>query len=480
MTLLADVLLMALVVCAAPQEGSVDRPAQPNILLILSDDMGYGDLGCYGSITIATPNIDRIAASGVRFTNGYVSASVCAPSRAGLLTGRYQERFGFEDNLNKPMQLKDEFAGIPLDQKLVSDRLKQLGYHAAAVGKWHVGESVDGHHPNARGFDFFFGMLGGGHGYFPTLEKNKLERNGVPVSEIRTPYLTDWFTLEAQDFIRSDHEQKPWFLYLSFNTPHTPMQATKEDLATTQHLQGFTGVSAKKRRTYAAMQRNLDRNVGVLLQLLEERGELDNTLIVFLNDNGGTPPTNGGCNAPLRGMKGSLLEGGVRVPFLIRWPGHVPAGEDYHQPVISLDLMATFLHAAGGEMPLEILNKNKGTERIYDGVNLIPYLNGQVDTPPHERLYWRSGFQSRAVREGKWKLVVTPLLGAMLFDLDKDIAEQHNLADEFPDVVARLRQELFVWETSFERNPLWLTAVMWRKYNAKHYGREYQLTQPTQ
>lgn len=195
---------MALAVCAAPQEETAAVEAQPNILFFLSDDMGCGDLSCYGSTTIATPNIDRIAASGVRFTNGYVSASVCAPSRAGLLTGRYQERFGFEDNLNKPVQLKDEYAGIPLDQKLVSDRLKQLGYHTGAVGKWHVGQSVEGHHPNARGFDFYFGMLGGSHGYFPTLKNNKLERNGVPVSEIRTPYLTDWFTLEAQYSTHAD------------------------------------------------------------------------------------------------------------------------------------------------------------------------------------------------------------------------------------------------------------------------------------
>jgi arylsulfatase B len=467
--------MSAAVFAAAPQEQTNPKP---NILFILSDDMGYGDLSCYGSTTIATPNIDRIAAGGVRFTNGYVSGAVCAPSRAGLLTGRYQQRFGFEDNLNPPVQLKEEFRGIPLDEKLMSERLQALGYHTGAVGKWHVGESVPGHHPNARGFDFYFGMLGGGHNYFPQPGKHKLQRNGEAVTEIRTPYLTDWFTLEATDFIASDHEKKPWFLYLAFNTPHTPMQATEDDLAATNHLRGFTGVPAAKRRTYAAMQRNLDRNVGKLLALLAERGELDNTLVVFLNDNGGTPPTNGGCNAPLRGMKGSFLEGGIRVPFLMMWPGSIPVAQTYEQPVISLDLMATFLAAAGGEMPVEVLNKKKGTKRIYDGVDLLPFVNHEVQSAPHERLFWRSGFRSRAVREGKWKLIITPLLGASLYDLEADISELNNVAGKHPELVVRLRRELFDWETSFERNPLWLTGVRWRVHSAKHHEREYQLTQP--
>ena len=200
--------------------------AKPNLLIILADDMGYGDLGCYGSKQIETPVLDGLAAGGVRCTDGYVSGNVCAPSRAGLLTGRYQQRFGFEHNLNRNFPTFPERLGIPRGQKTIADHLKGAGYRTGIVGKWHVGDSIPEMLPNARGFDFFFGMHSGSHNYFPTPEKHQLMRNRQKVKEIRMPYLTDWFTAEAIDFMRDgDRPADPWFLFLSYNTPHTPMQA---------------------------------------------------------------------------------------------------------------------------------------------------------------------------------------------------------------------------------------------------------------
>ncbi len=453
---------------------------KPNILFILTDDMGWGDLGCYGSTQIKTPNIDQLAKEGVRFTQAYVSANVCAPSRAGILTGRYQERFGFEHNISTPDFVKPEKIGIPLDEKLISDRLKSLGYNTGMIGKWHVGESIPEFHPLSRGFDFFFGMLGGGHGYFPTLENNHLSWNRGKVSKVRTPYLTDWFTLEAMDFItRESKKDKPWFLYLAYNTPHSPLQAKKDDLAAYAHIKN------RQRRTYCAMQKALDDNLKKLFAHLKKLDLEKNTLVIYLNDNGGSVEVSHAINAPLNGTKGTFLEGGIRVPMIIRWPGKVPAGITYDHPVISLDVMHTAVAAAGGKVIEERVPRHRGTNRApktslrpNDGVNLLPYINGEKQTLPHTTLFWRMTLRGGVVRDGDWKLIMTTHRPDMLFDLSKDTSEQNNLALKHPDIVKKLYKKYAHWCESFERNPMWISDPYWATYNRKLYDAKYQLTQP--
>ncbi len=452
-----------------------EKPStKPNILFILTDDMGWGDLGCYGSKQIPTPAIDKLAREGTRFTQAYVSANVCAPSRAGILTGRYQERFGFEHNLAEPDFVKTEKIGIPLDEKLISNRLKELGYRTGAIGKWHVGESIPEFHPMSRGFDFFFGMLGGGHHFFPTPENNKLLMGREKVTKIRTPYLTDWFTLEAIDFMtRESAKKQPWFLYLAYNTPHSPIQAKAEDIA------AFPNVKEKQRRTYCAMQKCLDENIAKMVAHLKKINQLDNTLIIFLNDNGGSVEVSHAINAPLNGTKGTWLEGGIRVPFIMRWPGKVPANKVYNNPVISLDIMHTCVAIAGGKVEVPTFKKGRRTlTRPRDGVNLLPYINGENTSRPHQTLYWRMTLRGGVIREGDWKLIMTPHHPTMLFDLSKDVSEQHNLATSHPELVKKLFAKYHLWCESFERNPMWISDPFWAKYNRKLYDAHYQLTQP--
>ena len=290
--------------------------------------------------------------------------------------------------------------------------------------------------PNARGFDFFFGMHSGSHNYFPKPGKHQLMRNHQRVGEIREPYLTDWFTSEAIDFMTAPESEEPWFLFLSYNTPHTPMQAKEEDLAR------FAHIPHQGRRTYAAMQWCMDENIGRILATLRESGELEDTLIVFFSDNGGRVTETFACNAPLRGMKGSFLEGGIRVPFIWHWPAGLPAGKEFGKPFISLDLLPTFMAAAGAEMPPKETKIKRKTHIEWDGVNLLPYLRGEKTEPPHEHLFWRMTLRGAAVREGKWKLLLNVHTPPALYDLENDLGEQNNLYGEQPDIVARLWSEL--------------------------------------
>ncbi len=449
---------------------------KPNILLIVADDMGYGDLSCYGSKQIQTPHLDALAANGVLCTDGYVSGSVCAPSRAGLLTGRSGSRFGFEHNLNKPDFIRPEYAGIPLDEPLISDRLKALGYRTGMVGKWHLGDSVPGHHPNKRGFDFFFGMLGGGHDYWPTVDNNKLFYNDKKPEEIRATYLTDWFTIEAIDFISAKANNDPWFLYLSYNTPHSPMQAKSSD------LEKFKHIKHKTRRIYCAMQHCMDENIGKIVASLKKQNQLDNTLIVFISDNGGSVEVSNAVNAPLRGTKGTFLEGGIRVPTIYHWPAKLKPAV-YKKPVISLDFMATFVKAAGGTPPAyhkpsprEGRADKKGP--IYDSVNLIPHFTGENSADPHEFLAWRTATRGSAIRVGKWKLLQPLSEATQLYDLTADPGETNNLASKHPEIVASLFKKRMSWEVSFERMPMFMSAAKWGGYNAKLYQKQYSLEQP--
>lgn len=411
---------------------------KPNILFIVGDDMGYADVGFHGCKDIPTPHLDALAASGVRFTNGYVSGPYCSPTRAGLLTGRYQTRFGHEFNPSGD-------GGLPLTETTVADRLKAGGYATGLVGKWHLGGKPE-QHPQKRGFDSFFGFLGGAHDYF---NKNGILRGTEQVAEF--DHTTDAFGREAAAFIET-HKGKPWFLALTFNAVHTPMQATPE------RLKKLAAIPDKTRRTYAAMMLAMDDAVGVVRARLAATGQEQNTLVAFISDNGG--PTmngvtvNGSNNQPLRGSKRTTLEGGIRVPFLLAWPGRLKPAV-YEQPVIQLDLTATALAAAGVAAPTQA-----------DGVDLMPYLEGQKTTAPHEALYWRFGEQN-AIRLGDYKLVTydsnvesnagqrgAPVTGPRLYNLREDIGETKDLAGAMPEKVKELQAR---WETWNKDNvaPLW-------------------------
>ena len=434
--LLAALLLTPLV---ALQADEPTRPAKPNILFIVGDDMGYADVGFHGCKDIPTPNLDALAAAGVRFTSGYVSGPYCSPTRAGLLTGRYQNRFGHEFNPSGGQ-------GLPLSETTIANRLKAAGYATGLVGKWHLG-SMPAMQPQQRGFDEFFGFLGGAHSYFASAD---ILRGAEQVKEL--DYTTDAFGREACAFVEK-HKGQSWFLYLAFNAVHTPMHATDDRLAK------FPAVADKTRRTYAAMMLAMDEAIGNLRAKLVATGQTQNTLVCFISDNGGpTMPgvtINGSTNTPLRGSKRTTLEGGVRVPFIIAWPGRVKPGV-FELPTIQLDLTATALAAAGVEVK---------PEWKIDGVNLLPFLNGTKTGAPHDALYWRFG-QQMAIRAGDFKLVrydtaadtrtgrSEPVSAAKLYNLREDIAESKDLATKMPDKVKELQTQWNTWNTA-NMKPLW-------------------------
>jgi arylsulfatase A-like enzyme len=412
---------------------------KPNVLIIVADDLGYNDVAFQGSKEIPTPNLDKLAAQSVRCTNGYVSHPFCSPTRAGLLTGRYQHRFGHENN---PVWLpEDTKQGLPLDQITLPQVLKQNGYTTGHVGKWHLGAHPQ-FHPQKRGFDENFTALGGGHIYFAGAQggpeyKVQLDRNGV--GEDQHGYLTDQFGDEAAAFVKRHTDGKPWFLYFAFNAPHTPLQAPP------QWLEKFASIKDVNRRTYAAMVAALDENVGKVLTQLEATKQRDNTLITFISDNGGPHLAKKGNNmtdftdnSPLRGCKGEVYDGGIRVPFLVSWPAKLKPGT-YAQPVISLDFFTTAITLAGGSVP---------ADRKIDGVNLIPYLTGENAAAPHDFLFWRSGGPggNYAARMGDWKYVRLGKSAPELYNLKDDIGESKNLASDKPEVLAKLDAAVAAWD----------------------------------
>jgi len=423
--------------------------SQPNIILIVTDDQGYADVGFNGSTEIPTPHIDRIANEGVRFDQGYVSYPVCGPSRAGFMTGRYQGRFGF--TTNPTMNPAVPNAGVRLDEDMISEVLKTQGYSTKAIGKWHLGIQPD-YQPRNQGFDEFFGFLSGGHQYFPELlTLNSMQEvidnetswyymrlldNGERVDIDK--YLTDALSDRAVDFIERK-EDEPFFLYLAYNAPHTPYQATQK------YLDRFPHIEDEKRRTYAAMISAVDDGVGAILDKLDELDIADDTLIFFLSDNGG--PINKSHvanNGVLRAGKGSLFEGGVRVPFAMRWPDRIEPGMDFDKPISSLDIMATVAAQTGATI---------AEERPLDGVDLLPYLNGEKSGNPHDVLFWRQlSKESYAVRRGDMKMVLGEgnKKNAQLFDISQDISESSDIADEHDPTVEELLRLRDEWEEELE------------------------------
>jgi len=428
--------------------GALAAGRKPNLVLVLADDMGYGDIGCYGSKDVPTPHLDALARAGVRFTDGYVSCAVCSPSRASLLTGRYQQRFGHEFN-SGPMEREAEVGfGLPVGEKILPEYLKSAGYRSMAIGKWHLGVRP-GFHPLERGFDEFFGFLTGGNSFVtPRTAGRKLvasdgdqgrlaeradpiRRGKEPVAEDR--YLTDAFADEAVRFIERNRA-RPFFVYLAPNAIHTPLHALEK------YVDRVAAIANEKHRLLAAMTVALDDAVGLVAGKLKELGLERDTLFVFISDNGCPTTTGAGTNGPLNGEKVTYFEGGIRVPWMMQWPGRIPAGKVYREPVVSRDLLPTFLTAAGLKAP------------AVDGVDLLPYLRGRKGRP-HEALFWRAG-KARAVRKGKWKLVEFGEEFTGLYDLSVDLGETRDLSREQPGVLRELREAWAGWSRQMSP-PAW-------------------------
>lgn len=400
--------------------------ARPNLVFILADDLGYGDLGCYGATDIATPHLDRLAAEGTRFTDAYSNGPVCSPTRIAFLTGRYQQRFGMDNAL-----YYQEFGrGLPVGGETIATRLKGAGYTTGISGKWHIGYDKE-RQPLQQGFDHFFGMLGGNHHYFM-----HMDRIGVPDlwlgNELieREGYTTDLITEDALSFIESNQE-RPFFLYLSHAAPHFPWQGPRDVDKDIQPKKKSWQLG--DRETYARMVESMDSGIGQVLERLEELGLAENTLVVFTSDNGGSTYSR---NEPLRGEKSTLWEGGIRVPCIARWPGVIPAGVTTGQVSITMDWTSTFAELAG-----------EGTTRLSDeGISLVSILNGEK-TALERTLYWRqkpgpkrkSVTPAMAVRHGKWKWIESEEDGSFLFDLVGDPGEERNLLSEQPGVEEEIR-----------------------------------------
>lgn len=438
------------------------EPERPNIILILADDLGYGDVGFQGGTQIPTPHLDRLAASGIVCAQGYVSAPVCSPSRAGLLTGRNQVEFGYDNNLAEAQPGFDpEFGGLPVTEKTIADRLRAEGYVTGLIGKWHLGDRPQ-FHPLRRGFDEFWGFLGGGHRYFATVPAGRaepaIECSFGPAGAIT--YLTDDITTQSIGFLRR-HGDRPFFLYAAYNAPHAPMDARPEDLAR------FAFIKDPKRRAYCAMVSRLDDQVGRLLDEVRQLGLAEKTLVVFLSDNGGPVDQNASLNAPLNGQKGILLEGGVRVPFVVSWPGRLPAGRVHPSPVSALDLTPTFLRLAGA---------SASQFKDLSGVDLWPRLAAPEANAPARELHWRFTV-SAALRDGDWKLVRLPDRLPMLFNLRDDVREQHDVALRNLDRTKAMLARLGDWDVRLP-HPVTLEGAVWKRRQLNLYDAKYPLTQP--
>ena len=436
------------------ESGPVGAAAKrPNVVVIFADDVGYCDTELYGCDAVPTPNIRRLAEAGTVFSAGYVTSPVCSPSRAGLMTGRYQQRFGHEF---LPEGDPDGKAGLPVAESTLADAMRNAGYVTGMVGKWHLGAEPE-HHPINRGFDEFYGMVTWGADYAdPTREDmrvwthplaaardpddawegrgaNTLMRGTSPVDEER--YLTDAFSHEAVAFIENNRD-RPFFLYLPYTAIHGPLQVSQK------YYDRFPEIEDESKRIYAAMTSALDDGIGRVVDAIADNGLEENTIVLFLSDNGAgvADYTN---NAPLRLGKHTLFEGGVRVPFSMKWPAQIDAGGSFDHPVSSLDIFPTVVAAAGGDL---------SEAATLDGVNLLSYLDGSNESPPHETLFWRNG-DNWAAREGHWKLIHAADQ-VWLYNLSEDIGERINVAAEHPEVVERMSATYSEWNSG-NIDPLW-------------------------
>ncbi len=409
-----------LIICLIAMPSIALADAKPNIVIILTDDQGYADVSYnpHSPPEVSTPNIDALAYSSIICTQGYTSGHVCSPTRAGLMTGRYQQRFGI-------YTAGEGGSGVPLDEVFIPQRLKPAGYACGALGKWHLGLTEEYHAIN-RGFDEFYGFMGrGAHPYFDHSDMDHPIYRGLkPIKE--EGYLTTRITEEAVDFI-DRHKADPFFLYVAYNAVHAPPEAPEED------IKPVTG--DETRDTLMAMIKHLDMGVGEIVNSLKKHGIFDNTLLIFLTDNGGSK-TMSANNAPLRGFKQMDYEGGIHVPFIVSWPNQLEGGKKCDVPMWSTDLFATALDAAGLPMP---------TDKPLDGKSILPALKGETDKL-HNELYWSSGGEKGkwAIRSGNWKLVAEKRR-IELFDLENDLSETSNIAAKHSQVVSDLTDKYNAW-----------------------------------
>jgi arylsulfatase A-like enzyme len=410
---------------------------KPNIIVIIVDDAGYVDFGFMGSKDLETPEIDQLAKNGVIFTDAHVTATVCAPSRAGLITGKYQQSFGFEANGTGYGVSGD--IGLADNITTIADVFQQNKYKTIALGKWHLG-ATETDHPNKRGFDEFYGFLAGGRSYFPIKKPSKnhmLQFNGKRVQF--DGYLTDVIGDYSVRFVEQNKD-KPFFMYLAYNAVHTPMDAKAA------HLEKYKN---HKRQKLAAMTWSLDENIGKLTKKLKDLNILDNTLIYFISDNGGAK-TNTSNNGYLKGWKGNKFEGGHRVPFIMSWPNKIKPNKAFNGLTSSLDIFSTSISAA---------KLNAKENLVLDGVNLLPFLNGEKIGNPHKDLYWRKLEESGA-RFNNYKLIKLKDFGETLYDLSNDISETKDLSKKDTTIVNLLNTKLSNWETKM-MNPLWQEEPEW-------------------
>lgn len=443
-------------VVTASSGRSAEPAGRPNVIVLFTDDQGYADISAHGCKDYQTPHLDSLAENGVRCSAGYVTQPQCSPSRAGMLTGRHQSRFGHEEN--PPNEATTKY-GLPSDQKTLADDLKAAGYVTGHVGKWHLGTHST-RDPLARGFAESVSVEAtfdseADHQEFLAAKRKRFGTPGVPVKynaltrngthEKVSKYIADALADEVVGFIDRHHE-KPFFLYWAHAFPHVPQVADPKYLKRVAHI------ADEKRRTYAAMMLAVDDGVGRMLETLRKHGLEEKTLVFYMSDNGGPSDGRLPCfNTPFRGNKGGMLEGGIRVPYFVQWKGTLPAGEAYDRPVSTLDIVPTALAAAGVEPP---------TDRTLDGVNLLPYLKGEAKGDPHDRLYWR--YLRRdiwAVREGDWKLV--KMKGKrekpQLYHLAADPGEATDVAAKHPEKVAALRTAYEAWAKALPK-PLWMNT----------------------
>jgi len=432
-----------LVVSSSPSARAAEAASRPNILLIVSDDQGYNDLGCIGE-DILTPNLDRLAAEGVRCTSFYVCWPACTPSRGSLLTGRYPQRNGLFDMIRNDMVnyghrfTEEEYAvspemtlGMDLREIMISQVLKEAGYATGVVGKWDGGRARR-YLPKQRGFDFYYGFANTGIDYWTH------ERYGVPSmfrGNLRIKdegFATDLFRREAVSFLEEHHDE-PFFLYVPFNAPHGASNLEKKGVqAPEAFLRMYPGHDPESNRTkYMACVTNMDEAIGEFLDVLDEHGQAENTLVIFFSDNGGG---GGSDNRPLRGSKSWMYEGGVRVPLIARWPGHLPTGAVNHEFLTSLEIFPMLTALAGASLP-------EGVK--YDGFDMLPVLEGKAKSQRTEMFWERRNERAVRVMNYKW---VDSKRGTGLYDLSTDIGEEHDLSAELPDVLALLRGRFAQWK----------------------------------
>ena len=469
---------------------SVDSIKRPNIVIMMADDLGKGEVSIYGHSAVPTPNIDSIGLEGATLSEGYITSPICSPSRAGLLTGRYQQRFGFEvqphdryprnmmeflgfkyiidtdgwnlpdlEEISYPSQSEIDKQGLPPSEITLGELLQSVGYKTALIGKWHLGYA-DHAVPHKRGFGYAYGFYEAFSWYVNDVEDPNvishhhdlfidpyiwgkertgtaaITRNGEVIVE--EAYLTDKIAEESVQFIEKNKEH-PFLLYVPFNAPHTPFQVTRK------YYDRFPEVTDENKRIYYAMISAMDDAVGRIVGKVKDEGLEENTIFFFLSDNGGATYTKATTNHPLKGGKMSDFEGGLNIPYLVKWKGMIPEGVKYDQPVSSLDVFGTAASIAQASLP---------DDRTYDGVNLVPFLAGENTNAPHDAIFWRAEY-NKIIRKGRWKLIINELSGyELLYDLTDDKEEQVNLAGSKPDIVKQLKSDLNNWDKTLAE-PLW-------------------------